>query len=63
MNEQRVEAARPVDPAEWSLKTEQRVIEGPSRPSITRARPPPIMHRAGVDNSVMSAAALCTRWQ
>jgi hypothetical protein len=28
---------------------------------VARARPSPIMHRAGVDNSVMSAAALCTR--
>ena len=47
-----MEATRPVAPAEWSLKTEQRVTR--DNPSLgTRARSPPIMHRVGIDNSVM----------
>jgi hypothetical protein len=43
-----VEVARPADPAEWSLKTEQRVTKDIAS-FVIRARPPPIMHRVGVE--------------
>ena len=46
------EAARPVDSAQRSLKTEQRVIGG-LRPFALLEPDPAHMHRAGPNNSVM----------
>jgi uncharacterized membrane protein YhhN len=57
-----MEATRPVDPAKRSLKTEQRATKG-SCPSLLEPDPRPPCTGWGLNNSVMSAAALCTRWR